>query len=310
MAGPRRILITGASGFVGRHLTPMLQAAFPDASQHPCTFDVTDAAATNRAVCDIAPDACIHLAGIAAISAARRDPDRAWQVNLHGTLNLARAVLHHASGCHFLFVSSADIYGRSFSGGEPAAETTLVAPMNDYGATKAAADLAIGALVGDGLHAIRLRPFNHTGPGQSPDFVVAAFARQVARIAAGIQAPVLRTGDLEPIRDFLDVRDVCAAYTACLARAEALPAGAILNIASGGPRRIGDILEELLVLSKVAVRIESETNRLRPLDIVRASGDSALARRLLGWKPEIPWRRTLSDVLDYWRERVISDPSA
>ena len=131
------------------------------------------------------PDACIHLAAVTAVADARRDPDRAWHVNLHGTLNLARAVLADAPDCHLLFASSSEIYGRSFISGRALDETAVLAPMNSYAATKAATDLALGAMANDGLRVMRLRLFNHTGPGQTDAFVVPAFARQIARIASG-----------------------------------------------------------------------------------------------------------------------------
>jgi GDP-4-dehydro-6-deoxy-D-mannose reductase len=303
----RRILVTGASGFVGRHLTPRLASAFPDAQLYLDRFDVTDAAMVAHVVAAFAPDACVHLAAVAAIPAARQAPDRAWAVNLHGTLNLARAILRHAPDCFFLHVSSGDIYGRSFLSGKPLDETALLAPMNDYAATKAAADLAIGALVGEGLRAVRLRPFNHTGPGQSPDFVVAAFARQVARIKAGLQPPVVRVGNLEARRDFLDVRDVCGAYVACLRCADSLATGTILNVASGVPRRIGNILRDLLALAGAEAAIETDHRHLRPAEIFCATGDARQLRHLLEWKPEIAWQQTVSDVLDYWMAHVAAD---
>ena len=203
-----------------------------------------------------------------------------------------------------LFVSSSEVYGRSFRAGAALDETAAAAPMNAYAATKAAADLALGALVGDGLRAIRLRPFNHTGPGQSAEFVVPAFARQVARIEAGLQPPVMRVGALDPRRDFLDVRDVCDAYVACLERADAIEPGTILNIASGTPRRIGDVLRDLLDLAGVTATLETGTTLLRPSEIPIAAGDAGVARARLGWNPAIEWEQTLHDVLRDWRGRV------
>lgn len=301
---PRRILVTGARGFVGRHLLPALRDAFPGAAILIPGFDVTDRAAVTAAVAAARPEACVHLAAVAAIPAARRDPDRAWTVNLHGTLNLARALLDGAPDCTLLFPGSADAYGATFRSGFPLDEDAPLAPLNAYGATKAAAELALGAMVGDGLRVIRLRPFNHTGPGQTPDFVVPAFARQVARIAAGQQAPVLRVGALDPLRDFLDVRDICAAYAACLARAEALPAGTVLNLASGTPRRVGDVLHGLLDLAGIRAEVETDPSRLRAAEIPTATGDTGRARALLGWAPAIAWDDTLRAVLADWRERV------
>ena len=135
-------------------------------------------------------------------------------------------------------------------------EAAALNPMNIYGATKAAADLALGAMASDGLRIIRARPFNHTGPGQTPAFVVSAFARQVARIMTGRQPASLSVGALDPLRDFLDVRDVCACYAACLRQADAIPSGTILNIASGQARRIGDVLDELLAVAGIHAAIE------------------------------------------------------
>jgi GDP-4-dehydro-6-deoxy-D-mannose reductase len=299
---PRRILITGASGFVGRHLLPALRAAYPAAEIFDAQFDITDRAAVHNAVRGARPNACVHLAAVSAVADARRDPDRAWRVNLHGTLDLARAVLEHASGCRLLFASTSEIYGRSFQSGRPLDETALPAPMNAYAATKAAADVALGAMANDGLHVVRLRLFNHSGPGQPDSFVLPAFARQVARIEAGLQAPPLRTGGLDSMRDFLDVRDVCGAYAACL-RTELAP-GTILNIASGVPRRIGDVLDALLALAGLETEIATDTERLRGTEIMTASGDATRARQLLGWAPTIPWTQTLADVLADWRQRI------
>ncbi|HTW27613.1 MAG TPA: GDP-mannose 4,6-dehydratase [Acetobacteraceae bacterium] len=301
---PRSILLTGAGGFVGRHLQRALAEAFPEAALHAAEFDVTDAAAVAAAVRKTRPEACVHLAAVSAIGAARADPDHAWRVNLHGTLHLARALLGEARECRLVFASSAEIYGESFRAGRMLDEQAVPAPLNTYAATKAAADLALGAMAAEGLRVIRIRPFNHTGPGQSESFVVAAFARQIARIEAGLQTPVIRVGALDPARDFLDVRDVCAAYVAAIRREALLPPGTVLNLASGTPRRVGTVLDALLHLAGIAARVEADPARMRTNDIPLAGGDASRARMLLDWQPRIAWETTLADVLEDWRGRA------
>lgn len=312
---PRRILVTGAGGFVAGHLKPLLCTAFPDAvlvemGGQGAAVDLADGAAVSAFVAAAAPDACVHLAAVTAVPAANADPDGAWRVNLLGTLALARALQAANPAAVLVYASSAEVYGRSFARGVALDEAALPAPMNTYAATKAAADLALGAMAATGLRVVRMRPFNHTGPGQSAAFVVPAFARQVARIAAGVQAPVLQVGALDPYRDFLDVRDVCAGYVAALAHADEWAPGAIFNLASGIPRRIGDILAALMVLAGVEAEVSTGTALLRRAEIPTASGDAAAARAALGWAPAIAWERTLAEVLADWRARVAVDPGA
>jgi nucleoside-diphosphate-sugar epimerase len=306
---PRRILITGASGFVGRHLTAVLGTAYPDAALLTPVVDVRDQASVATAIQQASPDVCIHLAAISTVRGAEQNEEQAWQVNLQGALHVGRAILRHAPDCQMMFVSSADAYGRSFRVGVPVTEAVALAPMSAYAATKAAADLALGSMAEHGLRCVRLRPFNHTGPGQSEQFVVAAFARQIARVAAGLQPPLLEVGNIETRRDFLDVRDVCSAYSACIKQTAALAPGTILNLASGHARKISDILAELQNLAGVTLEVRVDPTRVRKSDVASACGDATLARETLGWAPAIPWQRTLQDVLDDWRGRVAAAPA-
>ena len=325
---PLRLLVTGAGGFVGRHLLPVLRRSFsratliaalrrgddarPDGiglgADETVAFDLLQLDTMAPMLRAARPDGLVHLAAQASVSASFSDPMASWRVNLLGTLALGEAVLREAPGCRFVLASSAEVYGLSFRAPMPLDEEAPMRPTNPYAASKAACDLAIGEMALRGLDAVRLRAFNHTGPGQSEGFVVAAFARQIARMEQELQAPELRVGALDRWRDFLDVRDVCAAYAAALcgptSDVTTSEPGLALNLASGTPRRIGDVLDALLSRSTARPRIEVEASRLRPTDVERVTGDAARAREVLGWAPAIPWDKTLDDVLAYWRCRV------
>lgn len=313
----RRILVTGASGFVGGHLRPALRAAFPRAHliaasrgeavegwDQVVRLDLLDPPSCLHALGAAAPDAVVHLAALAAVGESFRDPMRSWRANLLGTVGLGEAVLARAPGAFFLHASSAEVYGLAFAEGRALAEDAPLRPTNPYAASKAAADLAVGEMALRGLRAVRMRPFNHTGAGQADAFVVAAFARQVALIAAGRQEAVLRVGALERWRDFLDVGDVCAGYVAALRASERLAPGAVFNLASGAPKRVGDILAALLRLAGIAPRIEADEARLRPTDVRETRGDASAAAAELGWRPVIAWDATLASVLQDWTRRV------
>jgi GDP-4-dehydro-6-deoxy-D-mannose reductase len=314
---PKRILVTGADGFVGRHLLPALHRAIPSAiliaanrtARHETGvsanltvhLDLFDLDSVDQAIRTVQPDGLVHLAAQAEVPASFANPGMTWRTNLSGTLSLAEAVMRHAPACRFVLASTAEVYGLSFRASDPLDESAAMAPANPYAASKAAADLAIGEMALRGLDAVRLRAFNHTGPGQSANFVIPTFARQVARIKLGLQEPVLRVGNLDRWRDFLDVRDICQGYVAAL-RIPSAP-GAIFNLASGTPRRIGDILEALIARAGISPRTETEVARLRPTDVARVVGNSLAARVSLGWAPTIPWMQTLDDVLADWRGR-------
>jgi GDP-4-dehydro-6-deoxy-D-mannose reductase len=294
------ILVTGAGGFAGQYLLPILRVRFP--ASHIIgaareALDVTDAPAVDAALARWQPDVCIHLAGIASVSAARAAPDRAWAVNLHGALNVAHGILRAAPHCRMIFVSSAECYGGSFNAGVALGETAPLAPLNLYAATKAAAELALGALAGEGLRLLRLRPFNHTGPGQSEAYVVPAFAGQIARIEAGLAPPEIFVGALDPEREFLDVRDVCNAYALAVEKFDELPNNQILNLASGKPLRIGAMLDYLLSLAECRVTIRRDPARLRPAEIMKSFGNAALAETLLGWRPAVQAEDTFASLL-------------
>lgn len=298
MPAPARILITGAGGFVGTYLRRALASRWPAASIIAGTADVTDPIAVTTMIAAAQPDVVVHLAGIASVPAARAAPDAAFAVNLGGSLAVARALLAAAPACLMIHAGSAECYGDSFRAGTALDEQAPFAPLNIYAASKAAADLALGAMAAESrLRLIRFRPFNHTGPGQSDAFVIPAFAAQIRAIIEDRQPPVIRVGNLDAARDFLDVRDVVSAYTLAIEHRDDLPPNPVFNLASGVPRRIGDILDAMIVASGTDIAIEIDPSRLRPVDIPTAFGNPAAARRFLFWHPTIPFEDTLRAML-------------
>lgn len=302
------VAVTGASGFVGGWVMRKLRDC---PGVRPVPFldnggDIADAALVRRRMSELKPRAIVHLAAIAAPGTAKDNPERAFAVNLGGTLHLAEAIRDHSPSTRLVFAGSSEAYGRSFNLVEAVDEGSLLAPGSIYGVTKASADLLLGHMATDGLDVVRFRPFNHTGPGQSDTYVVASFARQIAQIEARLEPPVLRVGNLEAERDFLDVRDVADAYVTAALRREPLPVGALMNLASGKGRRIGGILTALMSRSSVQIEVQSDPARMRPSEIGRAVGKAKTAQLLLDWKPMIEWERTLDDTLNDWRVRVLS----
>ena len=317
MNQPPSLLVTGADGFVGRYLMPALRSVFPSAFLTACAVGSTVAHADRVLQLDLAdpksikdclreaqPDAVIHLAAAAIVSQSFADPGGTWRVNVDGTLVLAQSLMQTLPDALLVYISSIEVYGLTFQRGEPLDEDAPFAPANPYAASKAAADIALGEMGLRGLKVIRLRPVNHTGAGQSDAFVVPAFARQLARIEAGQQEPVLRVGALDRWRDLLDVRDVCAAYVGALGHGLSLPAGTALNIASGIPRRIGDILDALVARTGLNIEIVTDAARLRPTDVLTVTGNADRARAMLGWTPQIAWDETLDAIMADWRARV------
>jgi GDP-4-dehydro-6-deoxy-D-mannose reductase len=316
-----KILITGAGGFVGAHLIEALRERFGAAAEICATtrksktklgdqmvqrLDVTDRQRVELYFRETKPTHVIHLAGLTTVEEAQMDIRAAWRVHVFGTLNIARAILHYVPDCFLVHVSSGQVYGTGVSG-FPVDEKGVLAPANEYGVTKAAAELALGALCNDGLRVIRIRPFNHTGPGQSHRFAVPGFARQIVHIERGLQSPVLKVGNLDTERDFLDVRDVVRAYATIVARANELSSCAVLNIASGTSIQMGELLRKLLLQSTMKITVEIDQNRTRQGDNHYSVGSPLLARKLLDWIPKYSIDETIFDVLQHERFGAASD---
>ncbi|KFB10836.1 GDP-D-mannose dehydratase [Nitratireductor basaltis] len=268
------------------------------------TLDVTCRLSVDNAIKRYNPTHIIHLAGIASPVAAAKNPDLAWQVHLQGTRNIAHSILANAPECTLINAGSGLIYGESAKVGHPLDETTVPAPLDEYGASKAAADLALGALGNLGLRVFRMRPFNHIGAGQTEEFVATAFAMQIARIEAGIQPPIIEVGNLNAERDFLDVRDVASAYAKSLSLPSVSSRSLIYNIGSGKACRIADLLQKLVALSSADIDIRLDPARQRQSDVPIIVANAQKARNELNWRPRYSLEETLAEVLADCRKRV------
>ena len=299
-----RAVVTGAAGFVGRHLVAHLQACGDDIAaldregEHP--VDVTDADSVRDALVSLRPEVVFHLAAVSHIGESWDEPARVFRVNAEGTLHLLRAC-REAAVERVLVIASADVYGAVAAGDLPIAEDAPIRPVTPYGASKAAADLlALQAFLGDGLATVRVRAFNHTGPGQGPGFLVPGLAARIARAERDghTEVPI---GSVDPVRDLTDVRDVVRAYRLL---AEHGDPGEAYNVCSGTGVSVGEIAEHLLRLSDRDLRLGVDPALVRPVDVPRLIGDPAKLRAATGWEQELAFDRTLADVLDAARREL------
>ena len=326
-----RCFITGIGGFAGLHLAEALLTDGHDvtgsvtgaagraalralaarhrgfAADRLAILDVGDPAAVGRALAAAAPERIFHLAAIAFAADAEADPARTFAVNVLGAVHVIDAAQTVAPAARVVVVGSAEAYGAISAADLPIAETTPLRPVNLYGVSKAAADMAaFERWWARGRPVIRVRAFNHTGPGQRPDFVCSDFARQIARIEAGLAPPLLHVGNLRAERDFSDVRDVVRGSALLAERGEA---GEAYNLCTGTATSVGAIVDILVAESGVTIECRREPGRVRAREVPAVVGSAARAAAL-GWSPTIPLRQTLRDLLRYWRERLADDPRA
>jgi GDP-4-dehydro-6-deoxy-D-mannose reductase len=299
-----RVLVTGARGFAGRHLTAALRSrghvvieADHGAHDDALPVDVTDALAV-RAAFDLArPEAVAHLAAQASPRSSLDDPGGTFEVNTRGTLHVleaARAVAQDGLRPRVLLTSSADVYGAQPREAYPLRETAPPLPRNPYAASKEAAEaFAVAYARSYGLDVVIARAFNHIGPGQDERFSVAAFAAQIARVATGRER-VVRVGNLEASRDILDVRDVCDAYALLLEGGGC--AGEIYNVASGAATTMRELLRRLIEIARVPVEVREDPDRMRPADVPLSVGDATKLRAATGWEPRISLAAALREV--------------
>lgn len=293
-----RALVTGATGFVGRHLVAHLAAAGDEVTISEA--EVTEPELLEADFCQCRPDAVYHLAAQADVQASFTDPAATLRVNVEGTSNVLDAA-RRAGAARVVVVSSADVYGRVEPADLPVNEAAAMRPVTPYGASKAAAEMVcMQAGLGRGLDVIRVRAFNHLGPGQSDRFVAAALA---SRIAANERtgAEEVRVGNLQARRDFTDVRDVVRAYRQL---AERGAPGEAYNVCSGTARRIYELAEALIARAGHPMRLTAHGELLRPVDVAEVRGDPSKLHDATGWRPEVALEQTLDDLLDYGRCRT------
>jgi len=296
-----RALITGGGGFVGQWLAGHLRTRGDEVVCVDHEVDVTDSAAIARVLQDEEPAAVYHLAALSHVGRSWSDPAEVFRVNALGTLNVLEAARTCPSPPKVLVTSSAEVYGAAKEDQMPLRESSALAPVTPYGASKVAAEfLALQANLAYGLEVFTVRPFNHIGPGQATQFVVSSLASQIvtARRRGERQVPV---GNLSARRDLTDVRDVVRAYRLLIERGAP---GEIYNVCSGVDISIEEVAAMLMKLAGVQLDLVTDPSLTRPVDAPLVRGDPRKLRADTGWQPEIPLEQSLGDVLDYFEEQV------
>jgi GDP-4-dehydro-6-deoxy-D-mannose reductase len=292
-----RALITGGKGFVGQWLAAHLKDSGDEVFVIDVETDVSDGAALRRVMADVAPEAIYHLAAMTHVGESWEDPSKVLQVNVLGTAELLAAAREVDPSPTVLVVSSAEVYGVVDPANLPLNESTPTAPATPYAASKLAAEaVALQAWRGYGQPVIVVRPFNHIGPGQSPNFAVPALAKRIVE-AKRSGASSLPVGTLTTRRDFTDVRDVVVAYRLLITRGAP---GTVYNVASGRDVAISEVADHLLSLAGAELELVTDPSLVRPVDVPVLQGDAELLRTATGWLPQIPLATTLADVLASW----------
>ena len=320
-----RALITGISGFVGSHLAEYLLEAtdweiagtvfgpygsIADLSSelelYPAELSRVDV--VTFILEQARPDAIIHLAAQPLVSASRRDPWGTLETNIRMQLSILEGVLRVKPDCRVLVVGSSEEYGQVSPEELPVDEDTPFRPMNPYALSKVAQDLmGLQYHLVHKLQVVRVRPFNHIGPGQRLGFVAADFASQIAAVELGLQEPLMTVGNLDARRDFSDVRDVVRAYAALVQ--QGVP-GQVYNVGAGESHSIQEILDTLLSMSRVPIEVRQDPERMRPSETSDIVCDPTRIRELCGWRTTIPLAQSLRDVLDYWRKEKAAAAAA
>jgi GDP-4-dehydro-6-deoxy-D-mannose reductase len=316
-----KVLITGITGFVGSHLADFLLAkgnidvygierwrSRTENIEHIrnkiqlTECDIRDASSVKKCIGKILPDKIFHLAAQSFVPPSWSAPQETLTTNIIGELNVLEAVRELGIDPWIQLAGSSEEYGLVREDELPIKETNPLRPLSPYAVSKIGQDLlGYQYYKSYNLKVSRTRGFNHSGPRRGAPFSCSAFAKQIAQIEKKKQDPVIYVGNLEAIRDFTDVRDMVRAYW--LATEKGQP-GEVYNISSGKGYTMKEVLDILLKSSKVKIEIKQDPKRMRPSDVPVLIGDSTKFRQATGWKPEIPFEKTLEDILDYWRTKV------
>lgn len=314
----KKAFITGISGFAGSYLSErLLDEGFevfgtylseesleilPNKDKLTLyKLNLLDEGKTSEIIDNEKPDYLFHLAALTSPKDSFNNPKENFINNISAEINILEAVKKFCPQTKVLVVSSAEIYGLVSSENLPMDEQTPFFPTNPYAVSKLAQDfLGLQYFLSHKLRIIRVRPFNHVGPRQSPNFVVSAFAKRIAQIEKG-RDEIMKVGNLSSKRDFTDVRDMVKAYALAI---ELGQIGEVYNIGSGKSFEISKILEMMINLSTVKIKIEEDPALIAPSDNPQLICDCSKFENLTGWKPEIPIEKTLEDTLDYWRSVI------
>jgi GDP-4-dehydro-6-deoxy-D-mannose reductase len=297
-----RSLITGGRGFVGTWLADHLRELGDEVVAIDREVEITDPTALLGAMSTAAPDAVYHLAALTHVGQSWEEPLQVLEVNIMGTAAVLAAARQCGTDPRVLVTSSAEVYGAVTDPGLlPLSETSPTAPLTPYAASKLAAEAVVDqAYLGHGQHVITVRPFNHIGPGQTPNFAVPALAKRIVE-ADRRGSPTIPVGNLSARRDFTDARDVVRAYRLLV---EAGRPGEVYNVCSGRDVSIREIADGLLKLAGTTLEFETDPTLVRPVEVPVLRGDPTRLVDATGWKPEVPLDQTLADVLAYWRQHA------
>lgn len=316
------VLITGITGFAGSHLAEFLLAKknikvsgiyrwrskieniehiINKIGFYEC--DLRDAASTTALIRKVKPDMIFHLAAQSYVPMSWTAPSETLTTNITAQVNIFEAIRTLGmKDCRVQLACSSEEYGMVYPSETPIKETNPLRPLSPYGVSKVAQDLlGYQYYMSYGLNVIRTRAFNHTGPRRGDVFASSNFAKQIVEIEKGKRKPVIFVGNLEAIRDWTDVRDVVRGYYMILKDGKP---GEVYNICSGKGYKIREMLDILLSLTDIKIEIKQDPARLRPSDVELLVGDNTKIRKAIGWKAEIPFKKTMQDLLEYWRAKI------